>query len=99
MAADEQILVVERKVFEQAGVFRGLMFDVEPYLRQLFADQKASPESTIITYCGTGVWASPVYFAARFLGYRVRFYDGSFQEWSGDESLPVSKTATGPQNE
>lgn len=70
------------------------MFRTEGDLRQLFENHQASPESTIITYCGTGVWASAVYFAARFLGYRVRFYDGSFQEWAGDESLPVSKSAT-----
>jgi len=71
------------------------MFRTEGDLRQLFENHQASPESMIITYCGTGVWASAVYFAARFLGYPVRFYDGSFQEWSGDESLPVSKSATG----
>ena len=71
------------------------MFRAQEDLRQQFANHNASPESLIIAYCGTGVWASPVYFAARLLGYRVRFYDGSFQEWGSDESLPISKTATG----
>jgi len=37
MAQDEQVLVVERKVVEQEGVFHGLMFDVERYVRRLFA--------------------------------------------------------------
>lgn len=67
------------------------MFRAQEDLRQQFANHSASPESMIITYCGTGIWASPVYFAARLLGYKVRFYDGSFQEWARDESLPISK--------
>ncbi len=37
MAQEEQVLVVERKVLEQAGMFQGLMLDVERYLRRLFA--------------------------------------------------------------
>ncbi len=37
MAREEQVLVVERKVFEQVGAFRGLNFEVERYLDRLFA--------------------------------------------------------------
>ena len=37
MAQDEQVLVVERKVVEQEGMFHGLMFDVERYVRKIFA--------------------------------------------------------------
>jgi predicted NUDIX family phosphoesterase len=37
MAQEEQVLVVERKVFEQAGAFDGLNFEVERYLGRLFA--------------------------------------------------------------
>jgi len=37
MAGDEQILVVERKIIEQAGLFQGLMFDVQRYLSEIFA--------------------------------------------------------------
>ncbi len=36
MAQEEQILVVERKVLEQIGVFQGLTFDVERYLGRIF---------------------------------------------------------------
>ena len=36
MAQDEQVLVVERKVVEQVGVFHGLQFDVDRYLARLF---------------------------------------------------------------
>ena len=36
MAREEQVLVVERKVLEQAGMFQGLAFDVQRYLDKLF---------------------------------------------------------------
>jgi len=36
MAKEEQVLVVERKVFEQAGAFNGLVFDVQRYLDKIF---------------------------------------------------------------
>lgn len=67
------------------------LFKSKDELRRLFEDHQIQPGDTIITYCGSGIWASPVYFVARLLGYPVRFYDGSFQEWARDESLPISK--------
>lgn len=36
MAHEEQVLVVERKVFESVGTFHGLNFDVQRYLDALF---------------------------------------------------------------
>lgn len=36
MAQEEQVLVIERKVLEAAGLFQGLTFDVERYLDQIF---------------------------------------------------------------
>lgn len=36
MAQEEQILVIERKVLEQIGMFQGLVFDVERYLAKIF---------------------------------------------------------------
>ena len=36
MPQEEQVLVVERKVVQQAGMFQGLTFDVTRYLRELF---------------------------------------------------------------
>jgi len=38
MAEQEQILVIERKVLEKIGMFQGLTFDVERYLRKVFAE-------------------------------------------------------------
>jgi predicted NUDIX family phosphoesterase len=37
MAQQEQVLVVERKVFEDVGTFQGLQFDVDKYIKKLFA--------------------------------------------------------------
>jgi len=37
VAQEEQVLVVERKVLQQAGMFQGLTLDVERYLGVLFA--------------------------------------------------------------
>jgi predicted NUDIX family phosphoesterase len=37
MAREEQVLVVERKVLDELGSFRGLQFDVQRYLDRLFA--------------------------------------------------------------
>lgn len=37
MAQEEQVLVVERAIFEEVGTFHGLHFDVEGYLERLFA--------------------------------------------------------------
>jgi len=34
--AEEQVLVIERKVLEKVGMFEGLVFDVERYLREIF---------------------------------------------------------------
>ncbi|MFC1783505.1 hypothetical protein ACFL02_07955 [Planctomycetota bacterium] len=36
MAQEEQVLVVERKVVEEVGLFQGLAFDVDRYLDRLF---------------------------------------------------------------
>ncbi len=36
MAPEEQVLVVERKIVEQIGMFQGLAFDVDRYLERIF---------------------------------------------------------------
>ena len=36
MPPEEQVLVIERKVLEQVGMFQGLTFDVDNYLGEIF---------------------------------------------------------------
>lgn len=52
----------------------------------------APKEKEIITYCFIGQSASVVYLAGRVLGYDVKLYDGSMQEWSRIENLPMETT-------
>jgi predicted NUDIX family phosphoesterase len=36
MTKEEQVLVIQRKIVEQVGIFHGLVFDVDRYLREIF---------------------------------------------------------------
>ena len=58
-------------------------------LKAKFADAGVKPGDDIITYCHVGQTASSDYIAAKVLGYNVHLYDGSFDEWSGREDLPI----------
>lgn len=61
-------------------------------LQQLFDDAGIKNSSTIVTYCHVGQQATVVSFAAKLLGYTVKVYDGSFEDWNvRDESYPVEK--------
>jgi thiosulfate/3-mercaptopyruvate sulfurtransferase len=61
-------------------------------LKQLLAGAGAAPGKEIVAYCRVGTRASAIYFVARLLGYRVRLYDGSMNEWAGLPALPVVKS-------
>ncbi len=68
----------------------GLWKPVEE-LRRAFEALGATPEKTIIVSCGQGLMASHTYITLKYvLGYpKVKLYDGSFNEWSVVDSLPV----------
>ena len=46
----------------------------------------------IVLYCFIGQTACVDYVVGRSLGYNMKVYDGSMQEWSRDEKLPMEKT-------
>ena len=58
-------------------------------LGQLFLDAGVNQGKPVITYCHIGQQASLLWFVATLLGYDAKMFDGSFQEWSGTERLPV----------
>jgi thiosulfate/3-mercaptopyruvate sulfurtransferase len=58
-------------------------------LRAIFSAAGAEPGDTVVSYCHIGQQGTLVFFAARLLGYNVRLYDGSFEDWSKRSELPV----------
>ena len=60
-------------------------------LEAMFRGAGAAPGDLVVTYCRTGVQASFLYFVARYLGYAVRMYDGSFSEWSQLPGMPIEQ--------
>jgi thiosulfate/3-mercaptopyruvate sulfurtransferase len=56
----------------------------------------ATPGTTVATYCHIGQQATVPYFVARMLGYDVKLFDGSYEEWARTEGAPV-KTGSAPQ--
>jgi thiosulfate/3-mercaptopyruvate sulfurtransferase len=57
-------------------------------LREVFTKAGVKPGTQLVTYCHVGQQATLVHFAARYLGYNVKVYDGSFEDWN-DRELPV----------
>jgi thiosulfate/3-mercaptopyruvate sulfurtransferase len=63
----------------------------EARLRALFAAAGVKPNDTVVAYCHIGQQATVVLLAAQSLGYDVKLYDGSFQDWSM-RGLPVESS-------
>jgi thiosulfate/3-mercaptopyruvate sulfurtransferase len=59
-------------------------------LRDAFTAAGLKPGVEIVSYCHIGQQASLVWLVARMLGYDARLYDGSFEDWSGRDDLPVT---------
>ena len=63
-------------------------------LQRLLADAGIKKGDQIVSYCHIGQQATLVYFVAKYLGYDARLYDGSFEDWSKRNELPVVGPAT-----
>ena len=66
-------------------------------LRTLFTSAGIAPGQSVVTYCHIGQQASFLWFAARYLGFTARLYDGSFQDWAAHPELPVVNPAQKPE--
>jgi len=53
-----------------------------------FLEAGADYGEIIVNYCYVGMRASFTYLIAKHLGYETRLYDGSWNEWSKNDSLP-----------
>jgi thiosulfate/3-mercaptopyruvate sulfurtransferase len=72
-----------------------LVSSESPVLRELtevqlqFLDAGVDDQTTVVNYCWVGMRASYTYLIAKHLGYDARLYDGSWNEWSRNDSLPA----------
>lgn len=75
------------EMVDSTNAFKPLT-ELETYFNPVVPDKKKE----IVVYCFIGQTACVVYMAGRLLGYRVKLYDNSLQEWSRREELPMEKT-------
>jgi len=61
-------------------------------LEKNFSSVVPDKNKELVVYCFIGQTASVDYLVGRSLGYKMKLYDGSMQEWSRDEKMPMEKT-------
>lgn len=57
-----------------------------------FSSVIPAKEKEVVVYCFIGQTASVDYLVGRSLGYKMKLYDGSMQEWSRNPELQMEKT-------
>jgi thiosulfate/3-mercaptopyruvate sulfurtransferase len=72
------------EMMDAANVFRP-----NDQLQAYFTPVADTKSKELVTYCFIGQTASVVYMAGRILGYPMKLYDGSLQEWSRIKELPM----------
>jgi thiosulfate/3-mercaptopyruvate sulfurtransferase len=61
-------------------------------LEKNFTTVVPDKQKEVVVYCFVGQTASVDYLVGRLLGYKMKLYDGSMQEWSRIPELPMEKT-------
>jgi thiosulfate/3-mercaptopyruvate sulfurtransferase len=72
---------------------RQQVFKSRDELVRLFGTAGAPPGSAVVTYCQIGLRSSALYFAARYAGFDVSNYVGSWSDWTA-RGLPVDRAAS-----
>jgi len=74
-------------MYNQDGTIKGT-----DDLKKFFADAGLNPQDEIVTYCTKGIRSGDMAVIMRNLGFtKVKNYDASYYEWSGNKSLSVEK--------
>ena len=75
------------KTMKSDGTFRSI-----DELQRLFQRANISRDTSVITYCQTGVRGAHEWFVLKYLlGFEnVSLYEGSWEEWSAKSDLPIS---------
>jgi thiosulfate/3-mercaptopyruvate sulfurtransferase len=58
-------------------------------LSHLLQNAGVQLDQEVIVYCTGGVRSAMAYFVFRYMGFKVRNYDGSWWDWSEDSNLPI----------
>jgi thiosulfate/3-mercaptopyruvate sulfurtransferase len=58
-------------------------------LKDLFRAAGLKPGNLMVSYCHIGQRATVLYFTAKMLGYDAKMYDGSWEDWSHRQDLPI----------
>jgi thiosulfate/3-mercaptopyruvate sulfurtransferase len=58
-------------------------------LKDLFQTAGLKPGNLMVSYCHIGQRATVLYFTAKMLGYDTKMYDGSWEDWSHRQDLPI----------
>ena len=81
--------VSSRDLFTADGTVRD-----DDEVRAAYESEGVTGDAEVLLYCGGGISASANALTLAGLGITaVRIYDGSLEEWSADESLPLEVTA------
>lgn len=83
---DGAVNVPHNTTYDAQGKFKTI-----DELRAVFTAAGVKPGETVIAYCHIGQQATATIFAARLLGYDVKLYDGSFEDWSKRPNAAVIK--------
>ena len=59
-------------------------------LAALFQNAGIGKEDTVVSYCHIGQQATVLYLIGRKLGHPALLYDGSFEDWSMRDELPIT---------